>query len=31
MDPTMGPDRGMAEAETDVSRGAQRESRRLGT
>lgn len=31
MDPARGPDREMAEAETDVSKGAQRELRRVGT
>lgn len=31
MDPAMGPDREMAEAETDVSRGVQRELRRVRT
>lgn len=31
MDPAMGPDREMAEADTDVSRGVQRELRRVGT
>lgn len=31
MDPAMRPDREMAEVETDVSRGVQRELRRVGT
>lgn len=31
MDLAMGPDREMAEAETDVSKGVQRELRRVGT